>query len=181
MLGNNWRAARERELRALVLVRQLGPTSVPGGTDALALAMGFRCFCSGPCGRTLLRWPAVLAHRRTRRHNSTDPKVSCDKNEGEGCAYARAAAMYAGDPARKGHTWDETCAPFTTARLAENAADGKTVVRARGVMCRILSAMGLDPACATFDELVGCKAQFKRKAWAKGTARRSTCMGGRRR
>ena len=114
-LGAQWMAAQERELKAL-LIKQLqlhhggdsddSRSSTPDGTsDPFRLALGV-FFCTGPCGRALLRYPEVLAHGCTRKTNLAAVEK---RHLADGDHYAHAAAILDKDDIEEwlGATWDK--------------------------------------------------------------------------
>lgn len=159
-LAERWEADRRKELSAY-LRRHLG--KVAAGVDRLALAIAvFKTQPGLSCGTSiaLMRYPAILAHA----HHHSD--VSCVR----GATCKDAAAFRRQDVYTRtvqSLTWrkyefehlDEhpdwkvyVPTPFHLDRLVRGATAGDVVEGMR----RIVTALGLDPARATFDDLEQC-------------------------
>ena len=150
-LGEAWSSQYEAELRG-ILTNHLGHTSK--GANPFDLAMGM-FFCTGSCGRALLRYPEILAHGCTRKLRPAQVKERYN-----GDFYALAAVSHRADPAIQQRTWDTrwdgSYGPFDLACIK----DEKATKRAMGAMKAIVTALGLDPATASFEELQSCKTRL---------------------
>lgn len=151
VVGEKWRSERESELRG-ILVKQLG--NVPDDANPFDLAMGV-FICGGSCSRALVRYPDILAHGCTRKVRPADVK-----GKSEGSHYARAVMTHKVHSEMQERTWDSrwdgSCVPFNLACLADEKTTGKVMRALRS----IVSAMGLDPVKATFEELESCKTRL---------------------
>lgn len=157
-LTERWEADRRNELLAY-LRPHLG--KVATGVDPLALAIAvFKTQPDLSCGKSiaLMRYPALFAHAH---YASCVRGTTC----GDAAAF-RAQDMYTRTV--QSLTWRkyefeqldehpewEVCvhSPFHLGGLVGAAAAGDAVE----VMRRIVTALGLDPVCATFDELERCE------------------------